>query len=124
VKTKIEDSEGFLKFRLSDASDKNTKKYYDTFSFSPEKGKFAVLFRDITKQKKEADELKKYRNHLEELVKERTQNLEDKNIELERFHKLFIDREFRIKELRDEIKKLEKAKLKATHRRAIDDKID
>lgn len=30
----------------------NTDKYYDVISFSPSKGKFAMIFRDITKQKK------------------------------------------------------------------------
>lgn len=33
--------------------------------------------------------------------------LEEKNRELERFNKLFIDREFRIKELRERLKELE-----------------
>ena len=62
---------------------------------------------DITEQKKAEDELKKHREHLEELVKERTAELELKNAELERFNKLFVGREFRIKELRDKVKILE-----------------
>ncbi|MCK4663267.1 MAG: PAS domain S-box protein [Bacteroidales bacterium] len=73
----------------------------------------AVL--DITEQKKVEKELKKYRDHLEELVKERTKELEVKNKKLqenveefERYHKLFVEREFRIKELRDEIEELKK----------------
>lgn len=63
--------------------------------------------RDITEQKQVEEELNKYRDHLEEMVKERTAELEEKNAELERFNKLFVDREFRIKELRDKVKKLE-----------------
>jgi PAS domain S-box-containing protein len=55
-------------------------------------------------------ELKKYRENLEEMVKQRTSDLEEKNAELQRYNKLFIGREFRIKELRDEVKAL-KAKL-------------
>ncbi|MCF7910881.1 MAG: PAS domain-containing protein [Candidatus Cloacimonetes bacterium] len=51
-------------------------------------------------------ELKKYRENLEEMVKQRTEDLEEKNAELQRFNKLFIGREFRIKELRDELKTL------------------
>ncbi len=64
-------------------------------------------FRDITKQKNAENELKKYHENLEELVKERTIDLEEKNKELERFNDLFVDREIRIKELRDKLKNLE-----------------
>lgn len=62
---------------------------------------------DITKRIESGKELKKHREHLEELVRERTVELKTQNAELERFNKLFIGREFRIKELRDKVKKLE-----------------
>ncbi len=62
---------------------------------------------DITKQKQAKEELSKHKEHLEELVKERTKELGERNADLERFNKLFIDREFRIKELRDRVKELE-----------------
>lgn len=62
---------------------------------------------DISERKLAEEELAKHHEHLEELVIERTAELEEKNAELERFNKLFIDREFRIKELRDKVKKLE-----------------
>ena len=72
-----------------------------------------IVFSDITKKKKEEEELNKYRIKLEELVRDRTkeieqQNLEliDKNKELERFNQLFIGREFRIKELKTEIENM------------------
>lgn len=52
------------------------------------------------------NELREHKEHLEELVKKRTEELNEKNKRLENFHELFIWREFRIKELRDEIKKL------------------
>lgn len=63
---------------------------------------------DTTQVKLAEDEITKHREHLEVMVKERTKDLEDKNKELERFNELFVDREFRIKELRDEIEKLSK----------------
>lgn len=63
---------------------------------------------DITARKQIEEELRLHREHLQELVKERTSELEEKNTELERFNDLFVGREFRIKELRDELKKMEK----------------
>ena len=61
---------------------------------------------DITERKLAEQELTKHRENLENLVNERTKELQTKNIELERFNDLFVDREFRIKELKNEIKKL------------------
>lgn len=63
--------------------------------------------RDITERKKLQDELEKYKTHLEDLVKERTKDLEEKNRELQRMNDIFVGREFRIKELKDKIKYLE-----------------
>lgn len=62
---------------------------------------------DITESKQAAEELEKHREHLEELVKERTAELEEKNAELERMNEVFTGREFRIKELRDRVRELE-----------------
>lgn len=66
------------------------------------------IARDISERKKAEKELSKHREHLEELVKERTVELEEKNEELEKFNKLFAGREFRIKELKLKIEELEK----------------
>jgi len=69
--------------------------------------------RDITKAKLAEKEISKYKDHLEKLVKKRTKELEQQrkelelqNKELERLNSLFVNREFRIKELRDEVKEL------------------
>ena len=62
---------------------------------------------DITDRLKAEKELTKYREYLEDMVKGRTRELEEKNEELEKFNNLFVGREFRIKELKDRIKELE-----------------
>ncbi|MCF8369494.1 MAG: PAS domain S-box protein [Bacteroidales bacterium] len=62
---------------------------------------------DITSRKKIEKELIAHRNHLEEMVNERTKELQEKNEVLEKFNNLFVGRESRIKELRDKIKLLE-----------------
>ena len=68
---------------------------------------------EVTERKQAEEELNIHRDHLEKLVEERTENLEvknkellTKNRELEKYSQLFVDREFRIKELKDEIKEL------------------
>ena len=65
-------------------------------------------FQDITDHKEAEMEIKKYREHLEELVKERTAELEESNAQLERMNNLFVGREFRIKELKTQIEHLKK----------------
>jgi chromosome segregation ATPase len=82
----------------------------------------AVLSEMGDRIKSQMTELRKHQEHLEGLVKERTSGLEEKTIELEqanvrlkekteklaRMNKLFVDRELRMKELKEEIKKLKK----------------
>jgi len=63
---------------------------------------------DITEIKKTNNELRKHREHLEELVKERTSVLEIQKTDLLAMNKVFVGREFRIKELRDKVKVLER----------------
>jgi PAS domain S-box-containing protein len=51
-------------------------KYLDVYAFSPEKGKLAVIFRDITERKKMEGALEIACDSLEDKVKERTSELE------------------------------------------------
>ena len=68
---------------------------------------FVGIFTDITERKKTENELAKNRENLEEIVKERTKEIEEKNKELIHYNKLFEGREIRIKELKDRVKELE-----------------
>ena len=75
-----------------------------------EKGKIIGLWgatQDITERKKVELKLKKYQEHLEELVKERTLELEIKNEELSNMNKVFVGRELRMAELKQIIKEIE-----------------
>jgi PAS domain S-box-containing protein len=67
-----------------------------------------VIWRDLTEQKLAEKELEKHREHLEELVLQRTTELEEKNAFLERTNDAMVNREFRIKDLNDEIKELQR----------------
>jgi PAS domain S-box-containing protein len=70
--------------------------------------KFLIgIIRDITTRKKEAIELEKHRNKLEELIKIRTEEVNLKNEELKRMNKLFVGRELRMKELKTIIKEMQ-----------------
>jgi PAS domain S-box-containing protein len=59
------------------------KRHFEIFSYCPSPGLFAVLFIDITERKQAEEELNIHRSRLEELVKERTAELEIRNRQLE-----------------------------------------
>lgn len=68
-----------------------------------------IIFSEvITGRKNAEEELKKHREHLEEQVHERTMELETKIAEIERLNRLFVGRELRLIELKENIKELEK----------------
>ena len=61
---------------------------------------------DISDRKKARQELQKHRCHLEELVKERTYELEIRTEELEAFNRAMVDREMRIIEMKEKMNRL------------------
>ena len=81
---------------------------------SDEMGKLANSFNDMAEElEREISERKQSEEQLAERAAELSEanaSLEEKNKELGRFNKVFVERELRIKELRDRIKKLEKEK--------------
>lgn len=68
--------------------------------------RYLATVRDIDDRKKVEQELEKYRLKLEDLVKERTKQLEDKNNSLEQINTIFVGRELKMAELKKEIEKL------------------
>ncbi|MBW2647525.1 MAG: PAS domain S-box protein, partial [Deltaproteobacteria bacterium] len=69
-------------------------------------GYVIAVVRDVTERKQAEEALQKAHKELEVKVEERTRNLKEKTEKLERMNKLFVDRELRMKELKEEIKKL------------------
>ncbi|NTV13588.1 MAG: PAS domain S-box protein [Desulfobulbaceae bacterium] len=67
-----------------------------------------MTLHDLSHERQVQEELTKYREHLEELVKERTAEIAGKTAELERMNKLFVGRELRMVELKERIKELER----------------
>lgn len=74
----------------------------------PSKNGISIFFHEITDRKKAELELKKYKEQLEELVKQRTKEIDEKNKKLEKLNTIFIGRELRMKELKKEITNLKK----------------
>jgi len=70
-----------------------------------------VVNNDITKLKQTEYEITKLKDELEIKVEEKTRELKERVADLERFHEATIDRELRMKELRDEIERLKNDKL-------------
>lgn len=67
---------------------------------------FLATFQDITDQKQVENELRGLKDNLQKQVDDKTKELKERITELEKFHDATIEREFRIRELKDEIEKL------------------
>lgn len=90
-------------------SELSASAFYDD---SQKKNFVVVTASDITARIEVEKELAAYRTQLENLVKERTSELENKNKLLEQMNKLFVGRELRMKELKDQIERLKAAENK------------
>lgn len=84
------------------------KKYFEVRAFRPEAGKFATIFNDITDRRKAEEEIKRLHAQVERRVIERTAELSAKTEELERLNRVFVDRELRMRELKQRIEELER----------------
>jgi PAS domain S-box-containing protein len=88
---------------------KTTDVLYNATVYKNEKGEIQGVFaaaRDITERKLAEQEVRRLKDELEIKVVEKTKELRERVSELERFHDATINRELRMKELRDEIEKL------------------
>ncbi len=65
-----------------------------------------MFFKDITGRKRTESEILSLKENLEAQVEKKTEELREKISDLQRFHDATIEREFRIKELNDEIDEL------------------
>lgn len=91
--------------------DKSMGYYFSTFQgiYDQEDDLIRIkgTVQDITERKKGEEELRKYREQLEDMVTERTHELEAKNKELDNAMKVFVGRELTIRKLQDRIRALE-----------------
>ncbi|MCF6174381.1 MAG: PAS domain-containing protein [Victivallaceae bacterium] len=76
---------------------------FEVYAFQTLPGKMVAMFQDISERKRLEAKLEKYRETLEEKVKVRTSELEDKNRELDKTLKVFVGRELMIKTLQEKI---------------------
>jgi PAS domain S-box-containing protein len=86
------------------------KKYLYITVSTPKTGLISVIATDINKLKEVQQELRKLKDNLQIQVDKKTKELQERITELEKLQEATINREFRIKELRDEIKRLKREK--------------
>lgn len=85
----------------------SAEKWFQIHAFHHSGNHFALTMDDVTLRKLSEKEILRHKDKLGELVEKRTEELENKNKELERINKLFVGREVRMIELKQVIKDLE-----------------
>lgn len=100
---------GFATSALTDILRKKTEELEKT-KFQLEKSK-AVLEERVSARTKELQDVA---NNLDEQVQKRTEELEDKMKDLKRFQELSVDRELKMVELKEEIKKIKNDNINLT----------
>jgi hypothetical protein len=91
---------------MKDGSIKYVNEFCETFYAEGKPIRSVGTVQDITERILIKKELTEYKEHLEELVNERTKEIAEKNEALERINKLFVGRENRMAELKEEIETL------------------
>ncbi len=94
-------------FRFMDRN-RNIKQIHLFIDMIPGTDTSVASLLDITERNRAEQELRNIKNELKKLVESKTKQLKKRIGELERFREATIEREFRIKELRDEIDRLKK----------------
>lgn len=82
------------------------KKYLIIESAIVSGSRFLSIVTDITKKIETENELRNLNNKLKQELKQKTNELQKRIKELEHFHEVTIEREFRVNELKNEIKRL------------------
>lgn len=82
------------------------QKHLQVTASCPKPGFFSTVFSDITARRQMETELSSLKEKLEQEVAQKTAELRERVSELEKFHQATIEREFRMKELRDEIDRI------------------
>lgn len=86
---------------------KHVHEQCETFYENDRPIRSAGTIQDVTGQKLVEERLRKLSEELEQLVQERTAELEAKNADLQKMNKLFVGRELRMAELKERIRELE-----------------
>ncbi|MCA1755928.1 MAG: PAS domain S-box protein [Bacteroidales bacterium] len=97
---------GELIFRRSDGTRFPAEVSTSLYSDSKGEIRSSMIISDITERRETENKVSKLREQLRQELDQKTLELRERITELERFQKATIEREFRIKELRDEVAKL------------------
>ena len=90
-------------FPVSVYKDDRIQGYRENYVYKLPSGELVSVYQDLTEKKLIEEELAKHRLNLEEIVEERTKEVEEKNKELNDAMKVFVGRELTIRDLQKRI---------------------